>query len=127
MIATKSSTQITKEPLEEFFTQLGRPCSVPLILALGERAHNAGIHELRRTIGTRVGRTTSESTVTKCLADLTELGLVQRTDHAESPPKAGYTLTYVGREIYRHILQIRRWAELTSDGTDIVENNVSAR
>ncbi|NHI84330.1 MAG: transcriptional regulator [Candidatus Thorarchaeota archaeon] len=126
MTASKSSNPILKDPLEEIFSHLGRPCAVSLILALGERAHNAGVREIRRIIDSSGTKAASESTLTKCLTELATLGLVQRTEHEESPSEAGYSLTHVGREIYRHILQIRHWAELTSNGTDDIESNVSA-
>lgn len=98
-------------PLTEMFSHLGRPCTVPLIIALGERSYNTDVHELRNSIDSSSGKKLSVSTISKCLSDLTQIGIVEGTVHEHSPPKAEYSLTYAGQQLYRHLLQIRHLAE----------------
>lgn len=126
MITSKSSNPESKEPLTEMLSHLGRPCAVPLIIALGERAYNTGVRELRQKLDSGSGKSLSESAISKCLTDLTALGLVQRTDHADSFLESRYSLTHVGQEIYKHILQMRHWAENVVRLNDLYTSNVSA-
>ena len=107
-------------------SHLGRPCAVPLIIALGERTYNTGVRELRQRLGPGSGKSLSESAISKCLTGLTVLGLVQRTDHANSFLESGYSLTYAGQEIYKHILQMRHWAENCVRLNDLYTSNISA-
>jgi DNA-binding HxlR family transcriptional regulator len=122
MVANKSSNPNTKEPLAEIFSHLGRPCAVPLILVLGQQSYNPGVHELRRKIGSNV----SKSEISKCINNLISLGLVQKSGHVVSNPEAGYRLTRVGQEFYRHIIQMRYWAEKGKNFIDHTAYNVSA-
>ena len=126
MIANKLSHPNKKEPLTEIFTQLGRTCAVPVILALGERTYNPSVQELRQKIGSNNGLNVSKSEVSKCLTNLTALGLVKRTDHVLSNPDAGYSLTNIGQEFYRHIIQMRYWAEKGNNFSDPTTSNISA-
>ena len=126
MIANKSSNPSKKEPLTEIFSQLGHPCAVPVILALGERTYNPGVKELRQKIGSGKGMSVSKSQLSKCLTSLSSIGLVQRTDHPTSSPDAGYSLTHIGQEFYRHIIQMRYWAEKSNNNAESTTSDVSA-
>ncbi len=126
MTNNNSSYPNKKEPLTEIFSQLGRTCAIPVVLALGERAYNPSVQELRLKIGSNTGMNVSKSEISKCLTNLTTLGLVERTDQAISTPEAGYGLTNIGQEFYRHIIQMRYWAEKRINFTDSTINNVSA-
>jgi DNA-binding HxlR family transcriptional regulator len=121
MVANKSSNPNTKEPLTEIFFNLGRPCAVPLILALGQQSYNPSIPELRQ----KIGSTVSKSEISKCLTNLVSLGLVQKTGHAVSNPELGFRLTLIGQEFYRHIIQMRYWAEKSKNFTNHAQYNVS--
>jgi len=50
MVANKSFNPNSKEPLTEIFSQLGHPCAVPVILALGEQSYKHGVKELKQKI-----------------------------------------------------------------------------
>nr|KXH70589.1 MAG: hypothetical protein AM325_15640 [Candidatus Thorarchaeota archaeon SMTZ1-45] len=108
--------------MSEIFSQLGRTCAVPVILTLGERTYNPSVRELRQKIGSNNGRNVSKSEISKCLANLTALGLVKRTDQVLSNPEAGYSLTNIGQEFYRHIIQMRYWAEKGNNFSDPTSN-----
>jgi DNA-binding HxlR family transcriptional regulator len=114
MNVNKSSETNTTSPMTEMFSHLGRPCTVPLIFALGERSYNNDIHELRNNIDSSSGKKLSESTISKCLSDLTQIGLVEGIVDAQTPSKSEYSLTSAGRQLYRHLLQIRHLAERAS-------------
>ena len=122
MVANKSSNPNSKEPLTDILFHLGRPCAVPLILALGQQSYNPSVQELRQKIGSNV----SKSEISKCLTSLVSLGLVQKTGHTISNPESGYRLTLIGQEFYRHIIQMRYWAEKGKNLTDNAAYNVSA-
>ena len=122
MNVSKATDSNTSSPLTEMFSHLGRPCTVPLIFALGERSYNANIRELRNSIDMSDGKRLSESTISKCLTDLTQIGLVEGTEHAHSPPKAEYCLTSTGQQLYRHLLQIRHLAERASSEPNFLDS-----
>jgi len=126
MITNKSSNPSKTEPLAGIFSQLGRPCAVPVILVLGEQAYNPSVHEIRQKLGSVNGRGVSNSLISSCLSNLTMLGLVQRTDHATSNPEAGYSLTRIGQEFYRHIIQMRYWAERGNGFTELIIDSKEA-
>jgi DNA-binding HxlR family transcriptional regulator len=108
----------THAQLIEIFSHLGRPCTVPLIFALGERSYSTNVHELRECFDLSVGKKPSVATVSKCLSDLAGLGLVEGPVHTESTPLAEYCLTVTGQQVYRHLVQMRHLAEqVSSDET----------
>jgi DNA-binding HxlR family transcriptional regulator len=110
MNVSKANETNTISPLGEMFSHLGRPCTVPLIFALGERSYSTNVQELRKSIDLG-GKRVSEATVTKCLSGLTEIGLVVGSVHATSPPKEEFQLTSKGQQLYKHLLQLRHLAE----------------
>ncbi len=114
MTVNRTNESDISSPLTEMFSHLGRPWTVPLIIALGERSYNTDVGELRNSIDSSNGRKLSVSTISKCLSDLAQIGIVEGTVHAHSPPKAEYSLTSAGQQLYRHLLQIRHLAERAS-------------
>ncbi len=122
MNVSKTNQPNKTVPLQEMFSHLGRPCTVPLIFALGERSYNTDIHELRNSVGMSEGKRLSEATISKCLSNLTEIGLVEGTVHAHSPLKAEYCLTSKGQQLYRHLLQIRLLTERLSLEQDYIDS-----
>jgi len=125
MVANKSFNPNSKEPLTEIFSQLGHPCAVPVILALGERTYNPDVKELKQKIGSSKGMSVSKSELSKCLTNLASIGLVQRADPPTSNHEASYSLTNIGQEFYRHIIQMRYWAE-KGNNNESANSNVSA-
>lgn len=114
MTVNRTNELNISSPLTEMFSHLGRPWTVPLIIALGERSYNTDVSELRNSIDTSNGKKLSISTISKCLSDLTQIGIVEGTVHVHPPPKAEYSLTLTGQQLYRHLLQIRHLAERAS-------------
>lgn len=126
MVANKSFNPNSKEPLTEIFSQLGHPCAIPVILALGEQSYKHDVKELRQKIGPSTGMSVSKSQLSKCLTNLASIGLVQRADHPTSNPEVSYNLTYIGQEFYRHIIQMRYWAEKANNNNESTDSNVTA-
>jgi len=94
--------------MSEIYSQLSRPWTVSLILALGERSTMNDFNDIQDNIRMQYGKV-SGMTLTKSLDDLIRIGLVARAVHEESPPVIEYGLTHAGHEIYLHILQMSRW------------------
>ncbi|TFG30903.1 transcriptional regulator [Candidatus Thorarchaeota archaeon] len=122
MVASKTNESNTSSPMSEMFSHLGRPCAVPLIFSLGERSYSTDIHELQSSINLSSGKKLNSSTISKCLFDLTQIGLVEGTMHAQSPLKAEYWLTTTGQQLYKHLLQIRHLAERASFEPNLLES-----
>ena len=122
MILGETTHYKTTEPLTEIFSQLGRACSIPLIFALGERSYNIDVRELQESIDSSGGRKLNESTISRCLSDLVEIGLVEGTMRAHSAPVAEYCLTSTGQQIYRHLLQIRHLAERANNEETLLDS-----
>ncbi len=114
MTVNRMNEPTITSPLTEMFSHLGRPWTVPLIIALGERSYNTDVRELRNSIDSSSGKKLSVSTISKCLSDLTQIGIVEGIVQEHTPPKAEYSLTSAGRQLYRHLLQIRHLAERAS-------------
>ena len=122
MNVSKSNESNTTSPLIEMFSHLGRPCTLPLIIALGERSYETDVGELRKSIDLGSGKRVSEATISKCLSDLTTIGLVEGNVHAHSPLRSEYSLTLMGQQLYRHLLQMRFLTERISSEQNYLES-----
>ena len=120
MNVSKANELNTMSPLGEMFSHLGRPYTIPLIFALGERSYDTNIRELRKSIDLR-GKRISKSALSKCLSGLAEIGLVGATVHADSPPNPEYHLTSKGKQLYGHLVQLRHLAEMTPPEYDVFD------
>jgi len=122
MNVSKTNEPNLKSPLIEMFSHLGRPCTVPVIFALGERSYNTDVRELRSSIDLNNGMRLSTATISKCLSNLTEIGLVEGTVHAHSPLRAEYCLTIKGQQLYKHLLQLRLLSERNYTEQDFIDS-----
>ena len=122
MNSIKEQETKSNEPLVEMFSHLGRPCAVPLILALGERSYNADAKQLGKSFDNKL----SKSTISKCLADLAGLGIVDGIAREHSAQDVEYSLTDMGLQIYRHLLQMRYVVENAAAYTDARPESISA-
>jgi DNA-binding HxlR family transcriptional regulator len=122
MNVVKESQTKTNAPLMEIFSHLGRPCTVPLIFALGERSYNTNVRELRESFDTSIGKKPSVATISKCLSDLAGIGLVEGPAHADSTPLAEYCLTVIGQQVYRHLIQMKHLAERANSEETFIDS-----
>ncbi len=109
MMNGKSSEQANIQSMSGIFSQLGRPWTISLILALGERGSTNRLHEIQDKIGKMSSRKVSENALLKCIEDLSQLGLVTKVVHEESPATEEYGLTNAGNEMYRHMIRMTLW------------------
>jgi DNA-binding HxlR family transcriptional regulator len=109
MMNGNSSEQNYIQSMSGIFSQLGRPWTISLILALGERGSTNKLHELQDKIRKMSSRKIPENALLKCIEDLSQLGLVTRVVHEESPTVEEYGLTNAGNEMYRHMIRMTLW------------------
>jgi len=124
MNVSKSNEPNSNSSLIEMFSQLGNSCTVPLIFALGENSYNSNISELRRSISYNDGIHVSDSKVSRCLSNLTQIGLVEGNVQSNPHKSSEFCLTSLGQQLYRHLLQIRALTERSSIGE--IADNISA-
>jgi DNA-binding HxlR family transcriptional regulator len=62
--------------------------------------------EIEETLGV-----TSTSTLSDCLADLVDEGLIERRSFDEVPPRVEYSLTPRGRQLEARLQPLLEWAE----------------
>ena len=120
MNVSKTNEPNSNSPMIEMFSHLGNSCTVPLIFALGENSYTSNISDLRRSISYNDGIRVSDSKISRCLSNLTQIGLVEETVHSNPQLKAEYYLTSMGQQLYRHLLQIRALTELRM--SDVIDN-----
>lgn len=60
---------------------------------------------------TRLLKGISARTLTKQLRELEQCGIVERTVHAQIPPKVEYELTRLGRDLKPILIAMHKWAE----------------
>lgn len=103
--------EMAKEPgdicpcsLEGVVQVLGKKWSILVIGTLGNHGR-LGFNDLARKLGG-----VSPKSLTERLRDLEGEGLVARTEIRQRPPKVEYRLTAEGREMWRAMLPMMRWA-----------------
>ena len=62
--------------------------------------------EMKRAIGT-----VSQRSLTQALRDLERDGYVQRTVYPTSPPKVSYSLTPLGKSLWKAMAVLVRWTD----------------
>lgn len=58
----------------------------------------------------------SSSTLSARLDELVEVGILDREQYAEIPPRVEYELTEIGDELGAHLAPLLEWAEEVDDG-----------
>jgi DNA-binding HxlR family transcriptional regulator len=122
MNVSKANEPNSNSSLTEIFSHLGSSCTVPLIFALGENSYNTDVSELRRSISYNDGIHVSDSKISRCLSNLSQIGLVRGIGHNNPPMKSEFSLTSKGQQLYRHLLQIRALTERSFLDTDVTDN-----
>jgi len=122
MNVSKSNEPNTTSSLIEMFSHLGNSCTVPLIFALGENSYNSDISELRRSISYSDGIHVSDSKISRCLSNLAQIGIVEGTAQGNPQMKSEYSLTAMGQQLYKHLLQIRALTERAFLDVDAIDH-----
>ncbi len=90
--------------LEGVVQVLGKKWSILIVGTLGNHGR-LRFNDLARKLGG-----VSPKSLTERLREMEREGLVARTALQERPPKVEYRLTYEGREMWRAMLPVMRWA-----------------
>lgn len=88
---------------------LGRQWTIPLILMLGECVSTIRYSELREDLTKESSDAISDSTLSRKLSELTNLGIVSRKSYDEVPPRVEYGLTDAGMTLFHTLHQIAEW------------------
>ncbi|WP_042203910.1 winged helix-turn-helix transcriptional regulator [Paenibacillus camerounensis] len=87
------------------FQVIGGKWNLPILACLSEE-ENIRYNELKRRLSGITG-----TTLTNCLKDLIDNGIVHRLQYNEIPPRVEYSLTPSGRELVPLIQSIVAWGE----------------
>lgn len=109
MIIQKHSSPPCIKPLESIVQLLGRQWTVPLILFLGEQADSSRYSEIRKKLCEEPRDIISDSTLSRKLTELTNLGIIDRKSYDEVPPRVEYRLTNVGMSLFHTLEQLAKW------------------
>jgi len=90
-------------PVRDLLSQIGGKWSTLLLQALSERPYRFG--ELRRMVPD-----ISQRMLTQTLRDLQRDGYVHREVYPTKPPSVEYSMTPLGRSLYRPLSEVVRWA-----------------
>ncbi len=109
MIIQKHSNLPCIKPLEQVVRLLGRQWTVPLILFLGEQADGIRYSEIRNKLCEESSDIIGDSTLSRKLAELTKLGIIERKSYDEVPPRVEYGLTNIGTSLFHTLEQLAEW------------------
>lgn len=90
-------------PATALLRRIGDKWSPVLLSLLGERSY--GFNELDRSV-----QGLSRRMLVRTLRSLEREGLISRTLHADTPPRAEYALTDLGRSLRELLVTMGQWA-----------------
>ncbi len=96
-------------PLESVIRLLGRQWTISLILLLGKWHESIRYSVIRDELTEESNDVISDSTLSRKLSELTNLGIVTRKSYDEIPPRVEYSLTNTGITLYDILNQIADW------------------
>jgi len=96
-------------PLLSVVRLLGRIWTIPLILVLGESGSSMRYTEIRKQLIALSDRGVADSTLSKKLSELTELGILSRKSFAEVPPRVEYSLSDAGLALFMKLNDLGAW------------------
>jgi DNA-binding HxlR family transcriptional regulator len=103
------ANQTCIRPLESVVRILGRQWTIPLILKLGEHENTIRYSEIRENLIEESNDVISDSTLSRKLSELTNIGIVSRDSYDEVPPRVEYGLTDAGMTLFHTLHQIAEW------------------
>jgi len=102
--------QACLRPLESVVRLLGRKWTILLILLLGRYDRNLRYSEIKAQLDRTNEREISDSTLSKKLFELCNLGLVTRRSYDEVPPHVEYELTETGLGLVEILNNLTEWS-----------------
>ena len=97
---------------------LGRQWTIPLILFLGKQAEGIRYSEIRNNLCEESSNVIGDSSLSRKLTELTNLGIIDRKSYDEVPPRVEYGLTNIGMSLFHALEQLAEWTrEQCHNGT----------
>jgi DNA-binding HxlR family transcriptional regulator len=87
------------------FSAIGGKWNLPILAILSEN-DNIRYNELKRRLHGITG-----TTLTNCLKDLSDYGIIHREQYNEIPPRVEYSLTTSGKELVPLIESVVAWGQ----------------
>ncbi|MDF1540115.1 MAG: helix-turn-helix domain-containing protein [Candidatus Thorarchaeota archaeon] len=97
------------KPLVSVLRLLGRQWTISLILLLGEQEDTVRYSNIRENLNEESNDIISDSTLSRKLSELANLGIIYRKSYDEVPPRVEYGLTEAGMTLFRTLNQIADW------------------
>ncbi|MHA1485317.1 MAG: winged helix-turn-helix transcriptional regulator [Candidatus Thorarchaeota archaeon] len=106
----KNDKGLCLAPLLSVVRLLGRVWTIPLILVLGKSGSSMRYSEIREQLITISDKEVGDSTLSKKLSELTEIGILSRKSFAEVPLRVEYSLSDAGQALFLNLNDLGAWA-----------------
>lgn len=106
LIVTKSPCL---KPLESVIQLLGRQWTIPLVFLLGNNPDGLRYSEIRESLIEHIKKEISDTTLSRKLTGLTDLGILTRKSYDEVPPRVEYGLTKAGFSLFHVLNDMSDW------------------
>ncbi|TFG28125.1 transcriptional regulator [Candidatus Thorarchaeota archaeon] len=97
------------KPLESVVQLLGRQWTIPLVFLLGNNQDGLRYSEIRESLIEHIKREISDTTLSRKLMELTDLGVLARKSFDEVPPRVQYELTESGQGLFHILNEMGDW------------------
>jgi len=97
------------KPLECVVELLGRQWTIPLVILLGNNQDGLRYSEIRGSLVKHLKRDVSDSTLSRKLTELTDLGVLVRKSFDKVPPRVEYELTEAGHGLFHILNEVGDW------------------
>ncbi len=96
-------------PLECVVQLLGRQWTIPLVTMVGNNHDGLRYSMIRESLVDHLKRDISDSTLSRKLMELTDLGILVRKSFDEVPPRVEYELTEAGQGLFHILNEVGDW------------------
>ncbi len=97
-------------PLERVIRLLGHQYTIPLILMSGVSNGALRYSSIRDELVRELNTAISDSTLSRTLSELVDLGILNRKSFDEVPPHVEYSLTDSGRDLFYILQSLGAWS-----------------
>jgi DNA-binding HxlR family transcriptional regulator len=96
-------------PLESVVRLLSHQWTIPLILLSGRSESSLRYSDIRNGLVKQLHNGISDSTLSRTLSELTDLGILNRKSFDEVPPRVEYDLTDAGQGLFQILNELGEW------------------
>jgi len=97
------------KPLESVVKILGRQWTIPLVVLLGNNRDGLRYSEIRESLAKHLKRDVSDSTLSRKLTELTDLGVLVRKSFNKVSSRVEYELTEAGQGLFHILNEVGDW------------------